>query len=156
MAPHRGQQCPIAAGGRANNARVERHAVFFETYGEVAEPVRAQNSGAGSLQGVHRLGGRMPVAVAGSDAHECELRPQYAQRALRYGGLAPVMPDLEHIDVADRARLHESREHIILRISGEQRREPAGFREQDDARFVLGGVIDGAIGPDDIDRHVAD
>lgn len=156
MARDRGEQCPIATGDRANNARIELHAVIFETYGEVAEPVGAHDSGTGSLEGVHRLGCRMPVPVAGSDAHERYFRPQDAQRAIRYRDLAPVMPDLQHIDVADRALLHKSREHIILCISCEQRREPARLHKKNDARFVLGRVLDGTIRRHDIDRHVAD
>jgi hypothetical protein len=85
---------------------------------------------------------RVPELVAGAHADDRVLRLQSRQHAIADRPLAAMMPDLEHIDVAEHAFVDEWLEHVTLGVPGQHRREPLLARDQHHARFVGRGVLD--------------
>ena len=65
------------------------------------------------------------------------------------------MPDLEHVDVSERPLLEERLEHIALRVTRQQRREPLVAHEQYHARLVCRGVGDRLVRGHDRHRDPA-
>ena len=61
----------------------------------------------------------MAVSIAGADAHERPLGPEHREQLRRDRLVAPVMSDLEHVDVTQDPGRDERLEHARLTIASE-------------------------------------
>lgn len=98
----------------------------------------------------------MAETVARANADECALRPQDPQELTRDGPRAPVMTDLQHVDLLNGAVLSQGPEHPVFCIACQQRREPACLHLRDDAGFVCRRVLNRGAWPDYGESHATD
>lgn len=124
--------------------------------GDISGEVGAENAHIGIFEACKRLRFGVTVTVAGTAADQRKLRSQNVEQLWRDGFSAPVVADLEHVDVAHRAGAHHLIEHHRLRITGEQCRELATRREHDHARLVFAPVLNRPLRPHHSEPELAD
>lgn len=83
-----------------------------------------------------RGGARMPEVVACPDAYARHLRRPGIQRLLRQAVGAPVVRDLEHLDLVKRVRRQKLLLDVALGIACQYHLELAAIHKQHDARVV--------------------
>jgi hypothetical protein len=98
----------------------------------------------------------MTELVSGADTDQRPLGSQRGEPLGRYRLSAAMMPDLEHVDVAQSPVSNQGIEHDGLSIPRQHRRETLGLGLQHDTCLVSSGVLDGRTRPHDGKLHSSD
>jgi len=83
----------------------------------------------------------MTIAVLRPHTDDRQLRTQCVEQARTDGVSAAVVANLQHIDIAELPARCQRFEHVVLGITGQQRREPLRLDEQNDARLVSRVIV---------------
>jgi hypothetical protein len=86
-----------------------------------------------------------PVALAHADNRH--LGTKHLQRPRRNRLGAPVVTDLQHVDIAESPVARQRLEHVLLGVTGEDCRETLGLHAKHDAGLIGRGVIDRGARP---------
>jgi len=98
----------------------------------------------------------MSELVARADADQRVLGPHHGELLGCDGARTPVMPDFEHVDVAQRSLSHQWGHHVGFGVPGQQRAKPAVLHPKNHTRFIGGGVRYCSTRPYDVEPQPSD
>jgi hypothetical protein len=84
----------------------------------------------------------VPELVARAHTDQGELGSQHGHQLRGNRVVTTVVPDLQHIDIAEHPTPDGRLQNDRLTVAGQQRRELPASHEQHDARLVGRGILD--------------
>ena len=143
-------QCRIRGTGQSTTADDELSA---QRDVDVASLIRPEDPTAGRFKEPDGLCCRMSEPVALAHADHGDLRLQHCEHFGSDRSTTAVMPDLQHVDIGQRAAYSELLQDLTLGIAGQEHPHAVVLNEQNHTRRVLCGVVDGLTWPEHSHAH---